>query len=146
MIFDSYEKEDGIRKSEYGRYGRYGRLKLDGSANISEDREGFEHVIRYKDGIKSDFDLASCSVPVNYDYTKLNVETRTMIMDQHDDDNKNVGDKNNALSSYGMNEMRYFWDGGLFSCMFTAFTSTFFIYMYLVYIYRVHKAALLLSS
>ena len=74
VIFDSYEKEDGTRKSEYGRYGR---VKVDGSINISEDEEGFEHVIRYEDGIKSDFVLASCSVPVNYDYTRLNVETRT---------------------------------------------------------------------
>ena len=90
MIFDSYEKEDGTRKSEYGRYGR---VKVDGSINISEDEEGFEHVIRYEDGIKSDFVLASCSVPVNYDYTRLNVETRTMIMEGHDD-NTNGGDKN----------------------------------------------------
>ena len=73
VIFDSYEKEDGTRKSEYGRYGR---LQLHGSVNTSEE-EGFEHVIRYEDGIKSDFVLASCSVPVNYDYTRLNVETRT---------------------------------------------------------------------
>ena len=33
-------------------------------------------------------------------------------MDQRDD-NTNVGDKNNALSSDGSNEVRYFWDGGL---------------------------------
>jgi NTE family protein len=108
VIFDSYEKEDGTRKSEYGRYGR---LKRDDSANTSEE-EGFEHVIRYEDGIKSDFVLASCSVPVNYDYTRLNVETRTMIMEEQDD-NTNVGDKNNALSSDARNEVRFFWDGGL---------------------------------
>ena len=109
VVFDSYEKEDGTRKSEYGSYGR---VKPDSSANVSEDKEGFEHVIRYEDGIKSDFVLASCSVPVNYDYTRLNVETRTMIMEEQDD-NTNVGDKNNALSSDGRNEVRYFWDGGL---------------------------------
>ena len=40
---------------------------------------------------------------------KLNVETRTMIMDQPDD-NKNVGDKNNALSSYGMVDSRLYVD------------------------------------
>jgi NTE family protein len=80
--------------------------------HVVEDKEGFEHVIRYEDGIKSDFVLASCSVPVNYDYTRLNVETRTITMDQHDD-NTNVGDKNNALSSDTRNEVRYFWDGGL---------------------------------
>jgi hypothetical protein len=108
VIFDSYEKEDGTRKSEYGRYGR---VKPDSSANVSE-KEGFEHVIRYEDGIKSDFVLASCSVPVNYDYTRLNVETRSMIMEEQDD-NTYVGDKNNALSSDARNEVRFFWDGGL---------------------------------
>ncbi|MGC2574864.1 MAG: hypothetical protein WA364_25400 [Candidatus Nitrosopolaris sp.] len=86
-------------------------MKPDSSTDVSE-KEGFEHVIRYEDGIKSDFVLASCSVPVNYDYTRLNVETRTITMDQRDD-NTNVGDKNNALSSDGSNEVRYFWDGGL---------------------------------
>src|SRR5215469_14291571 len=109
VIFDSYEKEDGTRKSEYGKYGR---LKPDSSANVSEDKEGFEHVIRYEDGIKSDFVLASCSVPINYDYTRLNVETRTIIMEEQDD-NTYVGDKNNALSSDARNEVRFFWDGGL---------------------------------
>ena len=105
VIFDSYEKEDGKRKSEYGKYGR---LKRDGSANISE--EGFEHVIRYEDGIKSDFVLASCSVPINYDYTRLEVETRTMIVEGQDDNT--YGDRNHS-SSKGMNEVRFFWDGGL---------------------------------
>jgi NTE family protein len=32
------------------------------------------------DGVKADFVLASCSVPVNYDYTRLNVETRTLAV------------------------------------------------------------------
>lgn len=35
----------------------------------------FEHIIKYEDGIKSDIVLAGCSFPVNYDYTRLNVET-----------------------------------------------------------------------
>ncbi len=56
VVFDSYEKEDGTRKSEYGSYGR---VEPDSSANVSEDKEGFEHVIRYEDGIKSDFVLAA---------------------------------------------------------------------------------------
>ena len=34
VVFDSYEKEDGTRKSEYGRYGR---IKPDGSARIQEN-------------------------------------------------------------------------------------------------------------
>src|SRR5215472_14406454 len=105
VIFDSYEKEDGTRKSEYGKYGI---LKRDGSANISE--EGFEHVIRYEDGIKSDFVLASCSVPMNYDYTRLEVETRTMIVEGQDDNT--YGERNHS-SSKGRNKVRFFWDGGL---------------------------------
>jgi len=38
VVFDSYEKEDGTRKSEYGRYGK---VKRDDLANTSEE-EGFE--------------------------------------------------------------------------------------------------------
>ena len=60
-------------------------MKSDGSAKNPENNEEFEHVIRYEDGIKSDFVLASCSVPVNYDYTRLNVETRTLAVEGQDD-------------------------------------------------------------
>ncbi|MGB8134763.1 MAG: patatin-like phospholipase family protein, partial [Nitrososphaeraceae archaeon] len=76
VVFDSYEKEDGSRKSEYGRYGR---VKSSRSEKDPENTEEFEHVIRYDDGITADFVLASCSVPVNYDYTKLNVESRALV-------------------------------------------------------------------
>jgi hypothetical protein len=82
VVFDSYEKEDGTRKSEYGRYGR---VKSDRSAKY-QDNEAFEYVIRYEDGIKSDFVLASCSMPVNYDYTRLNVETRALVVRRQGDD------------------------------------------------------------
>jgi len=109
VVFDSYEKEDGTRKSEYGRYGR---MKSDGSAKNPESNEGFEHVIRYEDGIKADFVLASCSVPVNYDYTRLNVENRTLAMEGQGD-NKDIGDNNRPPSSNGSNSLRFFWDGGL---------------------------------
>ena len=80
VVFDSYEKEDGTRKSEYGRYGR---VKFDRSEKDPENTEEFEHVIRYDDGITPDFVLASCSVPVNYAYTKLNVESRAMVGGEH---------------------------------------------------------------
>jgi predicted acylesterase/phospholipase RssA len=109
VVFDSYEKEDGTRKSEYGRYGR---MKSDGSAKNPESNEGFEHVIRYEDGIKADFVLASCSVPVNYDYTRLNVENRTLAVEGQGD-NKDIGDNNRPSSSNGSNSLRFFWDGGL---------------------------------
>ena len=55
MVFDSYEKEDGTRKSQYGRYGRV----KSGRSEKYENMKGFEHVIRYDDGIKADFVLAS---------------------------------------------------------------------------------------
>lgn len=109
VVFDSYEKEDGTRKSEYGRYGR---VKFGGSAKNPENNEEFEHVIRYDDGIKADFVLASCSVPVNYDYTRLNVETRTMAV-AGQGDNADIGDSNRPSSSNGSNSLRFFWDGGL---------------------------------
>jgi NTE family protein len=109
VVFDSYEKEDGTRKSEYGRYGR---IKSDGSAK-NQDNEAFEHVIRYEDGIKSDFVLASCSVPVNYDYTRLNVETRTLAVEGQGDDTA-MEDSNRPTSYSNSNtSLRSFWDGGL---------------------------------
>jgi len=109
VVFDSYEKEDGARKSEYGRYGS---VKSDRSEKDQENIEGFEHVIRYDDGIKADFVLASCSVPVNYDYTRLNVETRVL----HDGGDDAVTGDNNRPPSSSMNNnssLRSFWDGGL---------------------------------
>jgi predicted acylesterase/phospholipase RssA len=109
VVFDSYEKEDGTRKSEYGRYGR---MKSDGSAK-NQDNEGFEHVIRYEDGIKSDFVLASCSIPVNYDYTRLNVETRILAVEGQGDDTA-MEDSNRPTSYSNSNtSLRSFWDGGL---------------------------------
>jgi len=111
VVFDSYEKEDGTRRSEYGRYGR---VKSDRSEKDQENIEGFEHVIRYDDGIKADFVLASCSVPVNYDYTRLNVETRVL----HDGGQGDVAvtGVNNGPPSSSSNRnssLRSFWDGGL---------------------------------
>ena len=111
VVFDSYEKEDGTRKSEYGRYGR---VKFGRSEKDQENTEGFEHVIRYDDGIIADFVLASCSVPVNYDYTRLNVETRVLVGGGQGD-NADSGDNNRPSSSStnGNSSLRSFWDGGL---------------------------------
>jgi NTE family protein len=107
-MFDSYEKEDGTRKSEYGRYGR---MKSDGSAK-NQDNEAFEHIIRYEDGIKSDFVLASCSVPVYYDYTRLNVEIRALAVEGQGDDTAIEG-SNRPTYSYSNTTLSSFWDGGL---------------------------------
>ena len=55
VTFDSYPKEDGSRKTHYGRF-------------ITQDNKkiGFEHVIRYDKGITSDHVIASGSYPVNF--------------------------------------------------------------------------------
>jgi NTE family protein len=74
---------------------------------------GFEHIIRYNDGITSDFVLASCSVPINYDYTWLNVETRALVDDGGRDDNADTGDDHVPSYSIGNTGLRSFWDGGL---------------------------------
>src|SRR6187431_860438 len=103
VVFDSYEKEDGTRKTEYGRYGPE-------FARDPNHDEGYEHVIRYEDGIEVDFVLASGSVPVNYDYTKLVVENYS---NEHEVKNKNEEGKKSP-SRYTINkEVRYFWDGGI---------------------------------
>ena len=109
VLFDSYEKEDGTRKSEYGRYGR---VIFGSSEKDQKNTEGFEHVIRYDDGIKADFVLASCSVPVSFDYTRLNVESRVLV-DGGQGDNADTGDNNRPSSSNGNISLRSFWDGGL---------------------------------
>ena len=110
VVFDSYEKEDGTRKSEYGRYGN---VKFGNSGKDHENIEGFEHVIRYDDGIKADFVLASCSVPVNYDYTRLNVESRFLVGGEQEDNDTGDNDRPSSNSSNGKVGSRSFWDGGL---------------------------------
>ncbi|MGA6991707.1 MAG: hypothetical protein WBX81_14920 [Nitrososphaeraceae archaeon] len=64
VTFDSYPKEDGHSYTGYGRF-------------ISHDGKdiGFEHVIRYDDGITADQVMASGSLPINFDYTKIEVES-----------------------------------------------------------------------
>lgn len=112
VVFDSYEKEDGTRKSEYGKYGR---VKFGRSEKDQENTEGFEHVIRYDDGIKADFVLASCSVPVNYDYTRLNVENRVLVGGGQGDnvDTRYNNRPSSSSSLNGTSGLRSFWDGGL---------------------------------
>jgi NTE family protein len=101
VVFDSYEKADGSRKTEYGRYDM--EFAHDGN-------EGFEHVLRYNNGIEVDYVLASGSVPVNYDYTKLMVEdysNKHKIKSENEDKKKNQGRKTINKKA------RYFWDGGI---------------------------------
>jgi predicted acylesterase/phospholipase RssA len=86
VTFDSYEKEDGSRKSEYGKY------------IVRNGKEvAHKHIIRYNDGITSDHVIASASVPINYSYTTLEVESY-----------------NENTANYAKN-IRHFWDGGIMS-------------------------------
>jgi hypothetical protein len=130
VIFDSYEKEDGTRKSEYGRYGKM----KSGSSAKNPENEGFRHIIRYNDGITSDFVLASCSVPVNYDYTRLNVETRALAVEGQGG-NADMGDNNRPSSSSTSDSLRFFWDGGLLAN--TPLRQTYIAHRH--YWYRVRK-------
>ncbi|MGA7009924.1 MAG: patatin-like phospholipase family protein [Nitrososphaeraceae archaeon] len=102
VVFDSYQKEDGTRKTEYGRYGPE-------FARGRKDTEGFEHVIRYDNGIGVDFVLASGSVPVNYDYTKLEVENCNNGHEIKDENLKQNQNRNNPTNK----KVRFFWDGGI---------------------------------
>jgi NTE family protein len=108
VTFDSYPKEDGSRKTHYGRF-------------ITQDNKkiGFEHVIRYDKGITSDHVIASGSYPVNFDYASLEVESydtggSSIIKNDAPYSRKNSSNRNpdDPLNHY-KKEMRYFWDGGL---------------------------------
>ena len=101
VVFDSYEKADGSRKTEYGRYGQ---------EFAHNGNEGFEHVIRYNNGIEVEFVLASGSVPVNYDYTKIMVENYS---NKHKVKNENENKKKSQSRKTINKKVRYFWDGGI---------------------------------
>ncbi len=102
VVFDSYEKEDGTRKTEYGRYGpEYLRG--------SNDHGGYEFVISHNDGIEVDFVLASGSVPVNYEYTKLQVEDTN----GSDRIKSGIEKQKEEVNSSTTKKLRYFWDGGI---------------------------------
>lgn len=105
VTFDSYPKEDGHRKTAYGRY-------------ITRNGKdiGFEHVIQYDDGITSDQVMASGSLPINFDYTKIEVETYGYNHDTRTVDGWNrtlTANFDNIDSYYYTKEIRRFWDGGL---------------------------------
>ncbi|MGI0056712.1 MAG: patatin-like phospholipase family protein [Nitrosarchaeum sp.] len=92
VVFDSYAKEDGTRKSGYGR------LIVDKDNKNSMDTQkviGFEHVIKYPEGITADHVIASAAVPINFDYSQIEAES-------YDPQTKRYE-----------KETRYFWDGGI---------------------------------
>jgi NTE family protein len=96
VTFDSYPKADCSRKTEYGRY-----LKKEDGKEI-----GFEHVIRYNDGITIDQVMASGTLPEFYYYARV----PTIEIQQ-----KNVEDKRCITDKSKDSNTRYFWDGGLLS-------------------------------
>ena len=101
VTFDSYPKEDGSRKTEYGKL-----IK-------EQDKDvGFEYVIRYDHGITADQVMASGCLPVNFEYSALEVES-------YNPEPSNVQvefkKKISGIDSGYRKETRYFWDGGLMS-------------------------------
>lgn len=79
----------------------------------SEEEIGFEYVVRYDKGITSDHVIASGSYPVNFDFSKIEVETYNSHPGNRPIhfDNKRTSESNNKHRT----EIRYFWDGGLLS-------------------------------
>lgn len=95
VTFDSYPKVDGSRKSEYGE--EYNKLNDNGN---NDNKIEYEFTIHYDDGIASDYAIASGSVPVNYDYSRI-IANRLIVDNQGNRKKENV--------------QRYFWDGGITS-------------------------------
>jgi hypothetical protein len=62
VTFDSYTKEDGHRKSEYGDY----RESNDNDDNQKDS--GYKNPIEYDQGIMVENVMASASVPEHFDY------------------------------------------------------------------------------
>jgi NTE family protein len=95
VTFDSYPRADGSRRSEYGDY--YPANKKSGTRNVDGQ---YEYTINYDEGIVSNHAIASGSVPINYDYAKIEANKLTI---------------DNGGSKRLENVQRYFWDGGLAS-------------------------------
>ena len=95
VLFDSYAKEDGTRHTGYGKLFVDRDRKINSENNDEEKVIGFEHILRYDEGITSDHVIASASVPVSFDYVRLQAE-------RYDPKTK----------SY-KKEQRFFWDGGI---------------------------------
>jgi len=98
VTFDSYEKSDGIRKSEYGDY-------KPGDIN-GKKRGTYEHTIKYDKGIMAEHILASASVPEHYDYTLVPKEYDYTMTEEE----KSIDIQNNDPKKYSR-----FWDGGVLS-------------------------------
>jgi NTE family protein len=82
ITFDSYEKRDRTRKTYYQEY----------DENIKEKQSSSPFILTYNKGITLDHVMASASVPVNYDYALVPIDSSDL--------------------SKGNKE---FWDGGILS-------------------------------
>jgi NTE family protein len=100
VTFDSYPKEDGMRKTDYGRFLRHNGKKI-----------GFEHVIHYNEGITADHVMASGSFPVNYDFAKIEVESYS----SEPPSSRGLDERTpSKMDDSGYRKgVRFFWDGGL---------------------------------
>ncbi|MGA7692814.1 MAG: hypothetical protein WCA61_10945, partial [Nitrososphaeraceae archaeon] len=103
VTFDSYPKEGGTRKTEYGKFLSHKGKEI-----------GFEHVVQYDKGITSDHVIASGSFPVNFDFAKIEVESYGPVSSDRSINLENTASKNGNSYNY-TKELRYFWDGGLMS-------------------------------
>jgi NTE family protein len=118
VTFDSYTKEDGHRKSEYGDY----RESNDNDDNQKDS--GYKNLIEYDQGIMVEHVMASASVPEHFDYAlvpkkydygkneeeklkEIEVERSTYLRKNH---NNNDNSNNNNSNPYSI-----FWDGGIMS-------------------------------
>ena len=112
VTFDSYPTQDGSRKTEYGKY-------------IMKEKEeiGFEHVVKYDEGITADQVMASGSLPVVFEPASMEVES--LLHDGITSRTHNVVEKEKSGLHSSINgsdvvhdyryikEKRSFWDGGL---------------------------------
>jgi NTE family protein len=112
VTFDSYPTEDGSRKTEYGKYIVKGNEEI-----------GFEHVVKYDEGITADQVMASGSLPIIFDYASLEVESllhdgipsRTHdVVGKEKSGLRSSSNGSNVIHDYHyIKEKRSFWDGGL---------------------------------
>lgn len=86
VTFDSYKKEDGSRKTEYGDYTKNGK----------------KTTILYKQGIMVEHVIASSSVPVHYDYARVPLKY-------------DYAHSERSVSPDQSAQFREFWDGGISS-------------------------------
>jgi predicted acylesterase/phospholipase RssA len=106
VTFDSYAKDDQNTTWESGYGTMADKNNADGNGDsVGQDKRGKElrrYKISYPGGIILDFVMASGSVPINYQYAKIDDVDALKLIDSQGNP---VFEKT----------VRYFWDGGLLS-------------------------------